>query len=427
MPDDVENAGKGVAPSGCPVAEWYDPLDGPAHPDPFPWYRQLRQQGRVVYVPEYDWYVVTRHKEILDVLRDAVTYSNAASLGDVEAVPPEIVEEAGEDWSFAIRHALVLNDPPKHTRLRKLLAPSFTPRRIGQFESLVREIAEVRIEAIADRGKGDLGLDFAFHIPNRIIARILGADEEAADRFVDWSDGFAAAFLADVARDQKLWGWRQLMEQDAYTRNLIEARRRCPANDLTSDMINARTDDGGAALSDEEIVSSTMGLMTAGSESSSVMMLHTMYFLLSHPQQWEEVRADPSLVPKAIEEMLRLRGPVRGLFRVAMEDVELGGVSIPKGAHIYLHLASANNDEDVFEEPERFDIHRPNLNDHIGFGRWAHFCIGAPLARLEGRVAIETLIDLLPNLRLAPDFDHRLEYDSNPTIHLAKSLPVEWD
>ena len=427
----VSTEGLIPVPSGCPVAHGFNPHDTGAHLDPFPWYRKVREQGPVVFVPvlgDAGMYAVTRHEEVLEVLRDPVTYSNAEALGTSKPVPAVIREEAGdENWDLHFDESMTLLDPPEHTRMRRLQAPTLTPRRVAAYEDDVREIAHARIDEFVDRGTADLAAEFAYRIPNRVIARIMGADEALADRFVEWTDALIYLRMTEQSEEDALRHWRLLLEYDRYIRALVEEHRRDPKDDLTTDLIDARDDDGGPAMTDEEIVCTTLGFIGAGSETSAVMMLHTMHLLLTHPEQWEEVRADRSLIPAAIEEGLRLRGPVRGIIRVVTADTELAGVPIPKGARVYLHIMSANHDDDAFERPEAFDIHRADKDQHLGFGKWAHFCIGAPLARLEGRVAIETLIDRLPGLRLAHDYERDYGYRDNFLVPLVKALRVEWD
>lgn len=422
-------AESGVA--GCPVAHWFKPGETSAHPDPFPWYKQAREQGRVFFAPSGEgddgMYVVTRYEEITQILRDTTTYSNVYGMGENKPVPAEIVEQAGPGWTYPGDDHLTLLDPPKHTRQRKLLNPSFTPKRLAVFEDVIREKAHARIDAFADQGHCDLGPDFAYQIPNKIIAPIMGASDEAADRFVVWLEAFLRMRLTDASPEQQLQDWRDLFEQDQYNRSLLAARRAHPENDLLTDMIQATSEDGEPMLTDYEILANLMGTIGAGSGTSAIMILHTTYLLLTHPEQFAEVKADPDLIPVAIEEALRLRGTVRGIIRTTTQDTELGGVPIPKGARVYALLASANHDEEVFDEPDRYNIHRPELKQHLAFSKWTHFCIGAPLARLEGRVAIGALIERLPNLRLAPDYERDFAYENNPVVSQLKSLRVAWD
>ena len=412
-------------PSGCPVAHWFKPGETAAHTDPFPWYERTRQEGRVFYVEAEDMYVLSHHREILEVIRDRVSYSNAGGLGSFDTAPEEILAEAGADWQFPMQYTLTLTDPPQHTRLRKLMAPSFTPRRLAAYADAIQEIVNRRIDAFADRGHADLQAEFAYQIPNRVIARMMGADEEASEHFVEWVEAFLRVALTEQTKEEELHNWGLLREQEVYCRALVQARREKPEDDLTTDLIHARTDDGEPVLTDDEILSNTLGFIGAGSESTAILMCDTMYLLLSHPEQWADVVADPALIPVAIEEVLRLLGPVRGIIRTALVETEIAGVRIPAGARLYLNLMSANHDSEVFEEPERFDIHRSNLAEHLGFGKWAHFCIGAPLARLEVRTAIAALVERLPGLRLAAD--HGFGFHDNMVTPPVRALRVEWD
>lgn len=414
--------------SGCPVAHWFNPNETGSHKDPFAWYKGVRDEDPVFFAPAIGMYVAGRYKEITEVLKDPVTYSNRDSLGADLPVPDEILQEAGDpEWRYRSELVLTLNDPPQHTRLRRLLAPPFTPRRMSAFAPIIREVANARIDEFADRGKADLTTEFAYRIPNMIIARIMGADAETAERFVEWTEAFLRTRFVEEPEPDRTRSWRMVLEQDRYSRKLIAERRQNPQNDLMSDLIAQRTDDGRPALTEEELVAAISSFIGAGSETSAIMMVHTMYLLLTHPEQFEEVRADPEgLLPNAIEEALRLRGPVRGLVRIVVTDTELGGVKLPAGSRLYINLSSANHDEEIFPEPERFDIHRPEAREHLAFGRWAHFCVGAPLARLEGEVALRALIERLPQIRLAPEQDG-LGYVDNLVLPSVKSLAVEWD
>lgn len=414
------------APRGCPVAHNFNPAVTSAHPDPFPWYKEVRETGRVVYVPGFDWYVVTRAEEIEEVLAQPVTFSNIDSLGTTKPIPAEVYADTGDDWDPHIELFLTLNDPPVHTRMRKLMAPAFTPRRVAAYREVIRDIANARIDDFAATKKADVGTDFAFKIPNEIIAQITGAGADAAEDFVRWTDAFLRVRFLDRPDEEAAPDWRLVHDQEQYTRGLVRQRREAPENDLTTDLINARGEDGENALTEDEVVSNIFSFFGAGSETAAITMVHTLYLLLTHPGQWEEVKADPSLLPAAIEESLRLRSPVRGLVRVATEDAEIGGVPIPKDARVYLQIASGNHDEEVYEDPEKFDIHRSMDTVHFSFGRGTHFCVGAPVARLEVRVALETLIERLPNLRLAPE-QGELEYADNPVLPGVKSLVLEWD
>lgn len=424
----------GTVPASCPVAEWFVPGETSAHPDPFQWYSRLREAGPVVFVPSGGgayadgMYVVTRYEEVAEVLRDPMTFSVAAGMGISKRPPEEILARANsKDWDPR-RADISRLDPPDHTRLRKMLNPAFTPRRMAIWEDSIREVANMRIDEFIASKAANLDADFASRIPNMAVGRIIGAADEVADEsFVRWLDSFLRLSVLARTEEEELPDWEALLKMDRYLRSLIEERRSQPADDLTTDMIQATTDDGAPALTDEELVVNLFAFIGAGSGTTATMIVNTMYLLLTHPQQMAAVRADKTLIPAAIEEGLRLRSVARGLPRTATKDTEIAGVPIPKGAQVYVTLSSANNDETRFDRSADFDIHRDNPRDHFGFGKWTHFCIGAPLARLEGRIAVETLTERLPSLRLAPDYENDFGYEDNLVVAPIRALRVEWD
>lgn len=424
------------AHEGCPVAAWFKPNETSAHPEFFEWYRRLREEGRVLYSPSgsgtYEddgMYVVTRFDDIANVLRDPLTYSVSAGLGIKRPVPPAILDEVGRpDWNPPAVPDLSRLDPPEHTRLRKLLNTAFTPRKLAQHESMIREVANARIDGFIDRGEADLATEFSARIPNMVIGRILGADERIADeRFVVWLEAFLRLSVLERSEGEELADWHLMVEQDRYLRSLIDDRRKSPQNDLATEMLGMTNPDGTPALTDEEIVVNLLAFVGAGSGTTTTMLTNTIYLLMTHPEQMREVQGNPELAAAAIEEGLRVRSVVRGLPRTTTARTEIAGVPIPEGARVYATLASANHDEAVFDEPAQFDIHRPNRKDHLAFGKWTHFCIGAPLARLEGRVAIQTLIERLPNLRLAPDYQRDFGYADNLIVAPVRTLRAIWD
>jgi cytochrome P450 len=259
-----------------------------------------------------------------------------------------------------------------------------------------------------------------------VIGGVLGIPPERTAGFRDWAeDFFRLSGATDVPEEEAAVRWRRMYGWDQFIRGFVAERRAEPQNDLTSDMIQAQTDDGQPAFTDDELIANILGIVAAGADTTTILITHLVYLLSGHPEQWEELKADRSLIPKAVEETMRLLGPVRGLRRTTTTDVELGGVRIPKGETLYLHVASASRDAEVFEDPERFDIHRANATKHLGFGIWTHFCIGAPLARLEARLAIAVLADRIPDMRLV-DGDAGLEYTDNMVLPSPLGLEVAW-
>jgi len=255
---------------------------------------------------------------------------------------------------------------------------------------------------------------------------IMGMTQEDARQFRGWVDAFfALSGSTNLPEEEATRHWAGLIAFERFTRAFIAERRESPADDLTSALILATSDDGSPSLTDDEVLAQILGILAAGSDTTSILIAKTVHSLLAKPERWEEVRSDASLVPQAIEEGLRLRSPIRGLRRRTTTEVELGGVKIPSGAKIYIHIASANRDQTVFTDAEEYELHRHNVAEHLGLGKWAHFCIGAVLARLEARIALETLIERIPQLRLTPGQD-TLEFDYNLIVPALRKLDVEW-
>ena len=232
--------------------------------------------------------------------------------------------------------------------------------------------------------------------------------------------------MGDDTPEERLERWRRTADFDRYIRAFVEERRANPQDDLTSSLVHATSDDGDPSLSTFEVICVLAGIVAAGSDTTSVLLCEAVYQLLTHPDTWERVKADRSLIPRAIEETLRLRNPVRGLRRVAKCPIEIGGARISEGAAMYVHVGSANHDKTIFDRPDEFDIDRSNLTEHVAFGKWTHFCLGAPLARLEARVALECLIDRLPDMRLAERERGGLEYIPNAILPGVRHLDIAW-
>ena len=272
-----------------------------------------------------------------------------------------------------------------HTRLRKLMQPAFTPKRLDHRADEIRAMVDGLIDEFIAAGRIDLVPAYSNPIPIRVMAMILGFPPEAAAKFRYWTDSFFDLLRRPGPSHERVVEiWSGLLESDAYTRELIEARRREPADDLLSDLIQSVSEDGSPSLNDSEITANIHAFIVAGTDTTAIMLGQMVYQLLEDRSRWEEVCADPELVFNAVEETLRFRGPIRGLNRMTTRESVLGGVEIPSGAPLYWMPSSANLDESHFEEPDRFDLHRPRITDHLAFGAWTHFCIGAPLARLEG-------------------------------------------
>jgi cytochrome P450 len=292
-------------------------------------------------------------------------------------------------------HTILAMDPPEHRPHRNLVAEAFRARSLARWESeLITPLCHELIDRFAPNGRADLVADLTFEFPVQVIARILGLPQEDYHQFQKWSIeliGIEANIERGLAASQSL--------RD-YFAGIVAERRRRPADDLISDLVRAEVD--GERLTDEAIYSFLRLLLPAGAETTSRSSSNLLFLLLTHPDQYEAVRRDRSLVPQAIEEGLRFEPPLLTINRTATRDVEIAGVGIPAGADVAPCLGSANHDETRWQDPERFDIFRPSL-PHLAFAFGPHMCLGMHLARLETKVVLNAVMDRLENLRLEPD------------------------
>jgi cytochrome P450 len=369
--------------AGCPVWD-YDPMAADHLQDPWPRLARAREEQPVFYMPDVDMWCVTRRDDIRTMLRDMETFSSASAIHMVNPVPEEITIPPG--CPYPELENVAQFDPPEHTRLRKLMQPAFTPKRVGHRTDEIVALADGLIDEFIADGHVDLIPAYSNPIPIRVMAMILGFPPETAAKFRYWTDSFFDLLgVPGLSHERVVEIWRGLLESDEYTRELIELRRKQPTDDLVSDLLTSVTDDGSPALNDNEIVANIHAFVVAGTDTTAILLGQIVYHLLEDHSRWEEVCADPELIFNAVEETLRFRGPIRGLNRMTTRDCELGGVRIPKGSRLYWMPSSAKLDERYCDEPDRFDLHRPRITDHLAFGAWTHFCIGAPLARLEAR------------------------------------------
>jgi cytochrome P450 len=318
---------------------------------------------------------------------------------------------------------MVTADPPVHTRFRELVGKAFTSRRVSVMEPRMREIAHKLVDGFYPDGRADIVRQFAYPFPMEVIAEILGVPASDMARFKQWSDDMSARF-GPLSLERNIECAKSEVEFQHYFAAMVEERRRKPCGDMLSELIAARVK-GEAPLALPEMLSILKQLLIGGNETSTNLIGSMMLLLMNNPGQLHAVLADRSLEQNAVEEALRLDSPVQGLFRSATEEVEVGGVRIPKGGHLELLYASGNRDDARFVDAARFDVHRRDSSNHMAFGFGIHFCIGAPLARYEGRVALEVLLDRLPNLRAA--FGQHLEHHPHFFLRGLKRLDLEWD
>jgi cytochrome P450 len=390
----------------------YDPCRSEWRDDPYPVYRELRDRAPLHFAPETRVWCVSRYDDVLFVLRNPELFSSRAMFTFLmnqgrEGRPPlswkmlrflaRLVWKTHlNPLEFHTARNLIAEDGDRHAAMRAIVNRGFTPRRIAGWEARARELVADGIAKLRSGEPFDLVEDLAIPLPVGIIAEMLGVEPSRQPDFKRWSDAIVETATGPGRADP--FNSRMtdaLIELLTYLRSVALERRRRPADDLVSAI--AAQQDGESALTTREIVQFVMLLLVAGNETTTNLIGNAVTALLDHPDQLARVAADPSLVPGAIEETLRYDAPVQILFRVATQDVELAGTRIPKGAFVAPLLGSANRDERNFPDPDRFDVGR-DPQGHLGFGFGKHFCLGASLARLEARVALDALVPELPRL-----------------------------
>ncbi|GDY32077.1 cytochrome P450 family protein [Gandjariella thermophila] len=365
--------------------------DQPTVADPYPWYARLRTEAPVCRVRQeggLEIYLVTRYEDARRALTDPRLSKNPE-------VGAETLAAAGEHTYRAVAVALAGNmlgtDPPEHTRLRRLLSAAFTQRRVEGLRPRVQAITDGLLDAVSGRREVDLMDALAFPLPITVICELLGVPAADRDDFRRWT----TASLLPYGRPAQADGTRALNE---YLAALIKAKRDRPSDDLISALITASAD---GRLSADEVLANAVLLLIAGHETTVNLIGNGVLALLREPHLWRELRRDPGLVPGAVEELLRYDGPVeRATSRFAAEDVEIAGVTVPKGSVVIVALGSADRDPERFPDPDTVDLRRGE-NPHLAFGHGIHYCLGAPLARMEGQIAIGTLLRRFPDLALA--------------------------
>ncbi|AZQ75223.1 cytochrome P450 [Streptomyces luteoverticillatus] len=381
-------------------------LDADFTRDPFPELARLREAGPVhrVKLPNgTERWLITRYDEVMAALADP-RLSNELARGLAKVLPPEPLPPS---WQVALRTSALLGramanlDPPDHDRLRKLVVRAFSAKRIEGMRSRIQEITDELFDALAGQSEFDLVEAVSNQLPITVICELLGVPSSDADLFRT-----AARVLGGFVPDDE--AARRTIEAldafDAYVRSLVTARRAEPGPDLFSEL--AKVPEDGQGLTDDELVSMAGLLLFGGYETSAQLISSAVLSLLRHPDQLAAVRADSSLLAGAVDEVLRFEGPVNpGLNRYALEDVEIGGVTIPQGSYVVLGVAAANRDPRHWPEPDRFDVTRTATAKQLGFGYGLHYCIGARLAQLEVEITLATALHRYPKLRLAVPAD----------------------
>lgn len=388
----------------------YNPYDLAIRENPYPWYARLREDAPVYHVAEHDFWAISRYDDVFAAVRTPERFSSAEGIA--------IERTSGIPIMIAM-------DPPDHTRLRRLVQKEFTPAGVAHWEPRIQSVCDKLIEDLIranEEGHADLTEVLATPLPVIVIAEILGVPPGEREQFKLWSE--QVVYLIGGAIDPALQSTSMtaVIELWTYFDKIITDRRSNPGDDLISLFIRAGENGNADVLSQEEIIAQCILFLIGGNETTTNLIGNTFKLLFTQRDVEEQLRSDPSLIPGALEEVLRWDAPVQGLFRTTMTEVEVAGVKLPEGARVQLLYGSANRDERHYPDAESFNIHRGS-RDHLAFGGGAHLCIGAPLARLEAKIAVESL--LARTKRMEQVGEAQLNY--NLLVRGPRTLPVHFE
>jgi cytochrome P450 len=395
----------------------------PAHvANPYPEYAILRRDAPVFHDPQLDIWVVSRHADIVAAVKQPENFSSSGALTVAEKFSRSV--QAVLAGGVGMAPLLTETDGPAHTRIRAVFKRAFIQRRIEGMEPCIRAIADELIDQFEADGKAELVSQFASPLPGFVICDLLGVPRTDFPKLSVWNDDWVSLLSVNLPEEEQVRCAHSLLAYEQYLRGQFLDRQKTPREDLITVMLPAELG-GTAALSLGEAIYNVIDSLAAGYGTTERMITNALATLFEHRDQYDRISADPTLLDQAVEEILRFATSVQGIFRVTTRPVELGGVTLPAAARVFLLYASANHDEQRFEDPDVLDIDRPLTRDHMTFGRGIHVCIGSALVRLTIRIALELLQKRLPNLRPAADVTpQRMRH-----ILLSgyDTLPVEWD
>ena len=399
----------------------FNPMAGPHREDPHVFYRAARERP-VTFSPSIGAYLVTRYADLITILDDPQTFSSKAALPMIYDNPPEVVAVLREGQ--VPETTMVVNeDEPEHIRFRRVFDAGFTGARVRAMVPLMRERTTALIDQFAG-DRADLVADYAIPFVQAVISAVIGFPAEDTARIQAWTDDVNMLWNMLAPVDARIASARRMAEYTRYLQALIDDRRAHPREDLISDLVHGAN--GYPGVPDAYVHNMIRGAArVAGFDTTRDAITATVLIMCENPGVRERILADPArIIPKLTEEALRRDAPHRGLFRVTTREVDLGGTPLPAGAPMLLLFGSGNRDEAVFARPDEADLDRPNVRDHLAFGRGLHSCPGAPLARAEIRVALETLIRRLPGLRLTDGYQPT--YIASYFFRGLESLDVAW-
>ena len=397
---------------------------------PHSYFKKLRDEAPVFQDPTTGIFQVSKHELICQVARDAKLFSN--QFGAVQrSGGQEYPQEAADiliNEGYPPVDTMLTADPPRHTRYRSLVDKAFAPARVSELGPNIDEKINFIIDQFYDSGKCEVTTQISKQLPIRVIAEQLGVPMDDYDKFSNWSDAFVAQLSGTSSPEEHIEIAKKLVQFQQYFANKLDESEDNASDDILSDLANLtfEDDDGvNRKLEKSEQLSIIQQLLVAGNATTAHSISEAIYLLIANPDQMDLVLNDYKLIPNMVEESLRLLTPTNNMWRIATADTELGGVKIPKNSLIIIRYGSGNRDEDLFENPDKFDVTRKNARRHVAFGQGIHVCIGMNLARKEMYTAFPIILDRLKNMRFGEDND--FVYSPNVLLRGLNKLNIEFD
>ena len=400
----------------------FDPFGEDFLADPYPFFARYRDESPVFYSPSLDYWVLTRYPDVRRAFRDTDIYSAANALAPIQPRAPRAAAIM-TDGRFRSTPTLTNTDPPVHTRARRIANAAFTPKLVAQMEPFIRDLAIRLIEERLHGGRADIVRALSWELPALVIFKVLGVPDADVPRVKAWGGNRLMFMFGHTDEESQVNVAEGMVAFWQYTEQLVAERISNKRDDFTSELVHA-LDPGGQPLAPNEAATVLFGLLLAGHETTTNLISNATRRFLEHPSAWSELCADPSLIPNAIEEVLRFDPSVLIWRRRTKVATQIQGVDVPADANLLLLIGSANRDPQMFADAEVLDIRRANAREHLAFGAGNHLCLGAPLARLEARVAFEELTRRRPGLRLVSG--QHLTFHPNISFRGPQSLLVEW-
>lgn len=390
---------------------------------PHAYYKRLREEAPVHKDPNTGFYMVSNYELVLQVIKQPNIFSSkfAEALMGGSEPSKEIKAIMAEGWEPV--DTMLTQDPPEQRRYRKLVDEAFSPRKIKSLRPYIEQIVNALIDEFIQQGECEFVSEFCVQLPMTIIADQMGVPRQDMASFKKWTNDFVVRLSGMATPEQEISAAKGIVEFQKYFAKRLEDSAIKPKKDVISDIATAYVE-GERPLDMKEKLNILQQILVAGNETTTSALAEAMYLLLTHPEQLNKLRDNPGLIPNFTDEILRLSSPTQNMWRIASQDTELGGVSIPKGSPIIIRFASANLDESVFNCPAMFDVERPNAHKHLAFGKGIHMCLGAQLAKTEIIVAFEILLQRLKDIELVGQQEP--EYAPNLLLRGMKSLEIRF-